>query len=122
MSLSLFLEQIVNQDGEPKFLVISEPAATVLEWPGVSRMPTYQGAGLVMGAFEPPGSKTVETPSGVFHPVPTGKIYENESLLSKGAYRRLRASWETLKLTTQNAPQVLAAVSISGKGFSKGDK
>lgn len=61
MSLSLFLEQIVNQDGEPKFLVISEPAATALEWPGVSRMPTYQGAGLVMGAFEPPGSKTVET-------------------------------------------------------------
>ena len=31
MSLSLFLEQIGNQDGEPKFLVMSEPAATVLE-------------------------------------------------------------------------------------------
>lgn len=60
MSLSLFLEQIVNQGREPKFLVISKPAVTILEWLGVSRMPAYQGAGPVMRAFEPPGSKRVE--------------------------------------------------------------
>lgn len=48
-----------------------------------------------MGAFEPPGSKSVERLLWSLSS-PTGKIYENESLLSKGAYRRAESQLENL--------------------------